>query len=493
MSPNAPNARINALPFARRFPVDVWFTGILFLIPMIYLFVHNQTRILVAMMSFTAILLIWLLDRTMGIVAVFVFMLLLGDIRRILDMVAPAAAGLDLMLLVGPVFALFLAVPLFLRLKLKDTISKAILALMVLMFLEMFNPRQGSIIVGVAGGLYFIIPLLWFWIARNYTTDRMMFILLYRVVLPIGILDGLLGVAQTYIGFFPWETAWVEKLGSQYVYSAGHIRSFGFSTGASEYATTLLIASVCVSAAVFAGRRAYILLLPILLTASVLSSSRGLIVRLVFGCAMIWAVRSQRGRNWLPRLIFALVLGCGLVFYSASHAGGDEESSSQKHASTAGIATAHIAQGLANPLEAQSSTAGLHWQIFVGGIVKGFLNPIGTGIGAVTLGAGKFSAGGATTGSSEVDISDVFITLGFVGGFVYLFVIWMVFRAAFNYVRHGSRLMSVSYLGLFAAILGGWLALGQYATTPFIWFCIGALVRNESSMNSPSLPRRISS
>ncbi|MCU1321248.1 MAG: hypothetical protein JWM43_897 [Acidobacteriaceae bacterium] len=493
MSTNLSNASVNRLPFTARFPVDVWLTGVAFLIPASYLFLHNQTRILVAFMFLGALILIWMRDRTMGIVATFAFLLTLGDIRRILDTVAPASAGLDLMLLVGPLFAVYLAIPLLLRLKVSDTLSKALLALMAIMIVEMFNPRQGSIVVGFSGALFYIIPIFWFWIARNYATDRMMFLLFYRVFLPIGILDGLLGVAQAYIGFFPWEKAWALKLGSQYIYTAGHLRSFGFSTGASEFASTLLIASVCVMAAIFAGRRTYVLLLPILIAASILASSRGLIVKLLFASAMIWAVRSKGGRNWLPRLIFALVLGFGLTMYSASQAGGDDTGTTTKKSTTAEIATQHVTKGLANPLEAKSSTAGVHWQIFVGGIVKGFTYPIGTGIGAVTLGAGKFTTGGATTGSSEVDISDAFITMGFVGGFLYLFIIYKVFRLAFLYVRKGSLIMSLAYVGCLAALFGGWLALGQYSTAPFVWFCIGSLVRKSSSLDAPGLAQPLSS
>jgi hypothetical protein len=480
------NARIEKLPSSRPMALGVWLTGICFLIPAFYLFTHGQMRILIAFMFFAALSMSWMLNRTMGIVATFIFLLVLGDIRRILDMIAPSYQGLDLLLVVGPIFALFLAVPLFMNLKVADTISKAVLALMALMLLEIFNPRQGSIVVGVAGALFYVIPILWFWIARNYATDRMMYLLIYRVFLPIGILDGLLGVGQAYIGFFPWEKAWAIKLGNQYLYHAGHMRSFGFSTGASEFASTLLIASACAMAAIFAGRRAYILLLPILLTASVLASSRGLIVRLLFAAAMIWAVRSKGGKNWLPRFIFALVIGLGLTYYSASHAGGGDEPrpASDDTASTAQIATAHVTQGLADP---GHSTAGLHWQIFVLGIEKGFTYPIGTGIGAITLGAGKFTAGGATMGSSEIDISDAFITMGFLGGFLYLFIIYIVFRLAFFYVRHEPPIMSLAYMGILAALIGGWISLGQYSTAPFVWFCIGSLVRKQSLLKSAGL------
>ena len=151
MNTNLSNTNVNRLPFAARFPVDVWLTGMVFLVPASYLFFHNQTRILVALMSLGTLILIWMRDRTMGIVATFSFLLVLGDIRRIMDMVAPTSAGLDLLLLIGPVFSVYLAVPLLFHLKLADTVSKAVLALMAIMFLEMFNPRQGSIVVGFSG------------------------------------------------------------------------------------------------------------------------------------------------------------------------------------------------------------------------------------------------------------------------------------------------------------------------------------------------------
>ncbi len=484
MSYPALRTRISAL--GGRHDIFVWLIGFCFLIPALYLFLHGQMRIVIALMCLGALIMSWLLSQTIGIIVVFSYLMVLGDLRRIVDELSPSYGGFDLLLVVGPVFAIYLAVPLLLRLKVDDNLSKSVLALMAMMFLEIFNPNQGSILVGITGALFYIIPILWFWIARAYATDQMMFLLFYRVFLPIGVLDGMLGIAQVYVGFFPWEKEWAVKLGTQYLFSAGHMRSFGFSTGASEFATTLLIASVCVMAALFAGRRAYVLLLPLLLAASLLSSSRGLIVKLLFGMAVLWAVRSKEGRLWIPRFIFAIALGVAFVMYSASSAEANDQASFTKNKSTAQMATAHVTQGLADP---SNSTAGVHWQIFVAGIVRGFTNPAGTGIGAVTLAAGKFSSGGVNH-SSEIDISDVFTTLGFIGGFLYLYVIYAVFRTTFVYIREGAPMLSFAYVGLFAALIGAWLALGQYSIAPFVWFCIGALSRKHSTLERAGFRKR---
>ncbi len=479
---NVSNTRFSTRTVSERLQINMWLAGACLLIPAGYLLVKGQLRILTALICLGTLLISWMLNRTIGIAIAFTFLLILGDLRRLLDMAAPTYGGLDLLIAVGPVFIVFLTLPLLLRVKLKDIVSKTVLALIAMMLIEVFNPRQGGIAVGAGGAMFFIVPLCWFWVGRAYATDRMLHLLLYRVVLPIGILDGMLGIAQAYVGFFPWEKAYALAHGSLFVYGEGHLRSFGFSTGPAEFASTLLISGVFVGAAIFAKQRSYVILLAILLVSSVLASSRGLIVRLVFGLAMIWAVRGKGGRNWLPRLVLGLVLGFGLVIYSASHAGGNSPTVSS--ASTAQIATEHVTRGLANPLDERSSTAGFHWQLFVGGIVKGFTYPIGTGIGAVTLAAGKFGQGAANIGSSEIDISDVFITTGFVGGFLYLFLLYKVFRLALDYRRDKGGVMSLAYIGLLSAMVGQWLASGQYSTGPVVWFCIGALVQQQSITGS---------
>jgi hypothetical protein len=70
--------------------------------------------------------------------------------------------------------------------------------------------------------------------------------------------------------------------------------------------------------------------------------------------------------------------------------------------------------------------------------------------------------------------------MGFFGGFLYLYIIYLVFRLSFFYIREGAAIMSFAYMGLFASLIGAWIPLGQYSTAPFVWFCIGALVRKQS-------------
>ena len=323
--------------------------------------------------------------------------------------------------------------------------------------------------------LFWLIPVLWFWVGRWLASEHILFITLYRVFFPLGVLDAALGIFQTYFGYLPWEEAWARPQIGQYFLGGGRVRPFGFSSSAAEYAVTIIIATVLAVAATFAGRKLYAFALPILLPALFLSSSRGAIVKILFAVAMIWAVRGNRGQRWLLRLVVALTVGTALLIYSASTVASDPTIGVAKKSTSAELATAHVTQGLAHPLDDKYSTGGIHASIFWLGIVKGFTYPIGAGIGAVTLGAGKFGGDAAISGSTEVDISDAFVSMGFLGGILYLFIVYRACGIALQYVRTGPKMLSLACIGLLAALLGAWIP-PSYAAGPLVWLCIGTLV-----------------
>ena len=448
----------------------VWLAGAAIFLPLTYLLLHGQYSMAVAIMVLVGLILMWLGNHTLSLSALLLFLLLLGDERRILVYLV-GGSGLDPLVIVGAALSVYLSVPLLLRLKLTDTITKTIFDFMVLMILEIFNPKQGSVLVGVSGALFYLVPLLWFWVGRTYGTERMMFILLFRVLLPLGVLDALVGYYQAIFGPLPWQVAWLAQFAQGYVYHGDHIRSFGFSTGALEYNTVLLASTVVVIAAVLAGRRAYGLLLILFVPAMIIASSRGGIVRLLFAGSLIFAVMGRTSRAWIPRLIFALAVGLGMTFYLASNAAGSTESVDEQ--TTAQMATQHVVEGLSDPAH---STATAHAGMITNGVVVGILNPIGYGLGSTTLAAGKFGGNGF---SSEFEVSDCFISMGIFGGLLYLGVAFVVFRSLFSYVRTAPRLMGLTAVGVLSATFGLWFALGQYSFSFLLFFIVGIVTRPQ--------------
>jgi hypothetical protein len=455
--------------------------GAAFIVPMMYLMMHGQMRILATLIFLVVLLILWRISRTLAMCATFAYLTLLGDIRRIVDMSA-GSAGLDPLLIVGAIFSLYLALPLFFNLRLTDKLSKIVIALLGVMILEIFNPKQGSLFVGISAGLFWVVPIFWFWIGRSYATEEMVSKILLGVIAPLGIAAAFLGLYQNFVGFLPWEQAWINTaIASGYTALSlgyGKIRAFGFSVSAVEFVISMVVTTMIIAPLIKSKKAIYSIFLPVLFAAIFLGSSRTAILRVIFGFAAIWSVRgyAERRGKVVPRMILAFVLGLGALGYSVSHVASDEATLTDK-SSKADVSTSHVVQGLADPVN--HSTAGVHTAMFTYGIISGFTNPVGYGLGSVTLAADKFGGGDNTMGSSEIDVSDSFIALGLIGGICFVLMMVYTVRYLLEYLTHGKKNLTYMLVGIFAATLGGWIAQGQYALAPLLCFLIGFLTKQH--------------
>ena len=485
--------RIAALsrPLALSSNLRAWIAAIAALIPVSWLLIHGQFRALAFIFCLLTLAVAIVVDKAFAICLILGYLFLLGDLRRAIGAII-GFSKFDPLLVVGPLITIMLALPLLLRLRLNDGISKAMVALMAVMALEVVNPKQGPIAVGLGGAMFYLLPLLWFWIGRKYGSDELLYFVIYRVVIPLSVLAALLGLWQTYVGFLPWEQDWIADVSSHYhalSLGGGFTRAFGFSVNGIEYANLLLIGSTCALAAFFSGRRVYGFLFPLLAFTLFLASSRSAIVKLLFAIAISWAVSNRGGRGWAVRLPIALAVifgGLALVLSQVSHGGGSTANSA------AAFSAQHQVEGLSNPLDSKKSTAGTHATMFLFGLKQGFTSPLGSGLGSVTMGSklGGGGAGGGTSddtpvGNTEVDISDAFVSMGLVGGLLYLFTILLVLLRAGRFGRTAPKYLGLPALALLAAMGGGWTALGQYGVGPLIWFVIGVIARNSGRSAAP--------
>jgi hypothetical protein len=455
-----------------------------------WLLLHGQMNLACALNIIIILVLIASINRELAVLMIFAYLFLLGDIRRFVS-AAIGFPALDLLLLVGPAVGLIISLPLLLRLRLSERISKLVLALMIIMVLEIFNPRQGGVAVGLSGAIFYLVPLFFFWIGRRYGTDYLVSRLLYQVVFPISVLAAILGFYQTYVGFLPWEQAWIDSLGGSLhslFLASGIIRAFGFSASGVEYMGLLLVGCTIAVSGFLAGKRPIILLFPLLLAALFLASSRTSIVKLIVAMAVVWSLRKGRGQGWILRFAIGLAITAGVLMFVLSRFGGDDDSGPQ---SAAQLSITHQVGGLTHPLDAKKSTAGMHGSMFLIGLSRGLTNPLGLGLGAATLGSGKFGGDESSAGSSEVDISDVYSSLGLVGGLIYSFLAFLIVRAALEYSQSAPKESGLPVLGILVATGGGWLALGQYGMTPLVWLLIGVLSRAQAeavfARRTPSL------
>ena len=112
------------------------------------------------------------------------------------------------------------------------------------------------------------------------------------------------------------------------------------------------------------------------------------------------------------------------------------------------------------------------------GLEEGFLNPLGHGLGSTTLAAPRL-AEIAMRDVSEVDVSDMFISLGLIGGLIYLYIVFAAFRRAFPYTQVVSLTVSLPVLWRSGFDRGYVDDGGQYSTSSTVLFLIGALAHEK--------------
>lgn len=420
-----------------------------------------------------------------GVGLTLVYLAVLGGVRRWL---VPALGwtSTDPLLLVGPglVAAWFLNLLLIRRMPTDTRLSRALLWLLAIMFAQIFNPIQGGIGVGLAGVLFTVVPLLWYYYGRAIGSEAAQKRLLSTVVV-LALLGAAYGLYQTYFGLLPVEQEWVELNKANYnalFVSEKVIRAFSFFTSSQEYVQFISIGVVALWAAFLRGKRLALLPIPLLAWAIFLSSVRGAVVITLVACMVLWAVQARTIVAWGPRLALALVMAAGGLFWSLQQVqvGGPTKQATDDRTTAL---VSHQVKGLLNSGDTthHESTAIQHVNMFAYGVAEGFRMPIGRGLGSTTLAASKFTENNRQS-STEWDLSDCFAALGFAGGLVYLSVMGFVLSGVVQLWRATRSLTALTTLGILIVHIGHWLHGGSYAATMVIWFLIGGMENSLLAM-----------
>ena len=403
------------------------------------------------------------------VAAAMVFLAVLGDYRRYAGYFEGYPPN-DPLLLVAPAVALLLLGQAMLRGRRAPAtvVSRLLLALMMLMVVEIFNPAQGGLQIGVAGALFYLAPLLWFWVARSIASLEFARSFT-RVIIGLGIAATLLGFYQAYIGLLPFEQRWLEQIGYQSLYISDEVvRAIAFFNSSAEYQRYLVVVAAALFAIWMTERSRLIVLLPLFLVAIFLSAARGPVVMVLASMAIVWALSARSVVAWPPRLAIATVAGAtALIAVLAS-----------LHTSTLGSRVAPLVDrqvgGLLEPGNEEKSTATGHLQMMKGGILAGISNPAGLGLGATTEAAHKY---GGRNLNAEFDLANVMISVGVLGGLLYLAIVAGVLIQAVSWWRVERPPYAIALVGSLCGALGGWLIGGEYSVAALLWFQIGLMDR----------------
>lgn len=409
-------------------------------------------------------------DVRTSIVAVLVYLILLGDIRKWLS-AQFGGAGADVLLVLGGVFALIICANAFAKqqIKFNTAMSKWVLALMAVMVLQIFNPGQGSLMAGVVGAMFVLVPFMWYWVGRTYANEAFLEIVLFRVVVPLGVLAAAYGIYHALYGYLPHQQLWLEENWFAGLGSPDNPAPISFFSNNQEHGAFLTIGTVLCWAAFLKGRRTYILLLPVFFTALVLTGSRGPVVFSLLGMCTMWAAMGKDPRTWVLRGGVAVLIGVTGLVWTLNQTASWELDDSVQQRITRQTQELDISQRETGGY----SSIGTHTYLMLRGYTSVIQYPLGRGIGFTTL-ANRYGSGGYST---ETEFGDSFLGLGIPGGIAYHAVIFLVIIYTVRLWLKTRSFIALALVGLFASTMAGAVGGQLYAVSSIVIFCIGALDR----------------
>src|SRR5882672_2508222 len=160
-----------------------------------------------------------------GLFAMMLFEPVRGFIRRAQYLFLPYSQT-DPIHLVTPLITLLALAMLLqrrgLRIFRETPLAGLVSILGLIYFLEIFNPLQGGITVGLSGALFVLVPVVWFYFGQ---TIKPAFI---ETVLPLmvalGLLTSLYGIYQLIFGFPSFEQYWIDNTEFYNSISVGHVK-----------------------------------------------------------------------------------------------------------------------------------------------------------------------------------------------------------------------------------------------------------------------------
>ncbi len=405
-----------------------------------------------------------------AILAVFAYLIVLGDLRRLLIPLF-GWSGTDPLLVVGSVFALVVVAGALVNREIRfDTkLAKWTLALMAIMVLQIFNPKQGGLMVGLAGAMFLIVPICWFWVGRTYATPAFLRTLLYGLVLPMALVAAAYGTYQVFFGYLPHQQRWLEMNWYAGLGDPNNPAPISLFASNTEYGKFISIGAVLAWAAFLKGNRGAGLLVPLLLVAVALTGSRGPLFFSLATMVALWAVLSRSTTAWVLRGALAAVLAAvGLVWSLTQATQLGLEPHVKARLERQAREFIHARKG-----EQEYSSAEKHFSMMIGGYLFALTKePLGLGIGTVTKAAGKF---GGRRHNTENHLGNSFVALGLPGGILYhIVIILLIWTAILNWLKTRS-IVALSLLGILIVNMANLLSGEAYAVGPLTAFCAGSL------------------
>ncbi|HZS07477.1 MAG TPA: O-antigen ligase family protein [Blastocatellia bacterium] len=420
-----------------------------------------------------------------GLLAIMIFEPLRGLLRRAQFLFVEYTTTDPIHLLTPAVTILAFAILLWLRrsrLFLAQPLARPVTLLACVFILQVFNPTQGALFVGLSGAMFILIPVAWFYFGQAIRPDFMATAM--RLIVVMGLICSLHGIYQLVEGYPDFENYWIEHTDHYESIAVGRVtRALATFNSAEEWGRYIqygaLIAFGFALGVRGAARRGGWAAAAVALSGMLLiTGQRTAIFGLMLGLGVMILLGAGSWRGVVGRV--ALMLMAGLIVLAVAKPPSADEMWDKSSDDRVETMLSHAARGTLAPTKEGSLQERFRiWTYLATTVIPA--HPLGTGLGAGTVAAARF----ATVEASLYPI-DSFVAVLLVGCSlpVALLFLWILGRAALLAVRAFRRAppeTPVATVRRIAASIMPMLILNSffgltfsiYSAAPIAWLLVG--------------------
>lgn len=357
----------------------------------------------------------------------------------------------------------------------RSAFLKASFLLMALYTLQMLNPLQGSLLLGLIGGLFFLAPMMW--LPLGLLMEREDIIRILKIVMVIGVIVSMYGLYQHFFGFTTVEKYELRAKDFYKVMGDSSTRVMSTFSSFTDFARYLTIAGLLVFALAY-GTRLWIVgvaFLGLMLYAMFWTASRTSFLVVFFSIAMFFLARARNRRQIVVQGFLMLVAVITLYFYVSQFDPKrvyNQQFSADPH-------LVHTVSGMTHPLQEGSFKGRITaWRQVTFGSIS---SPFGHGVGSTTHIAPRFEGGQYF----EVDsfFFELFYGSGLPAPFLFAAMAFLLMRLVVQKCLDypDDKLYRVAFALLCGALLSSVFGITarDFISGPLVWLIAGWLVRDH--------------
>lgn len=349
--------------------------------------------------------------------------------------------------------------------------------------LEIFNPLQGGLMVGLAGALFMLVPLVWFYFGQ--AVDERFIKRVLSIVVVLAVLTSLYGIYQLLWGYPAFEQYWIDNTDYYVSINVGHIRrALATFSSAEEWGRYAELGAIAAFGFMAASRRlihkaGWLLSALFLIGAVILTGQRTAIFGLFAGVAALIMIGARSFPQAIVRIgIIILPIVLVIIFVAPPS---EEDMWSKTENETVSTLVSHAQRGTLKPAEENSFQVRMeNWTYLLTSVIP--YRPLGSGLGAGSLGEARYAS------ESDLPPIDSFILVvaiacGIPGALLFIWVLgratWLSLqnaRAPGDDAMSTRRIIAAMMPALVLNSIFG-LTFTIYSVAPLAWLFIGWISR----------------